>query len=122
MPQSNFASSLFIRENLLENGLGLSFGHRIIETFPRLLKLEQLASDFRAEMAGGIFGVLDEAVEFQGGAQQPFALEFVLRECFHGRFLLDDSPVLTLKIIVDRFNPGSEESVYAQRARLRSVR
>src|SRR5437016_3070863 len=94
------SSSRFIRENLLENGLGLGFAHGVVKTFPRLLKLEQLAGDFRTELAGGIFRVLDEAVEFQGGALQPFALKLVLRDFFRRRFLLDDFQVLALKVII----------------------
>src|SRR5439155_23421568 len=60
---SRASNSRFIRENLLENGVGLGVGYRFVEAFPRLLKLEQFASDFRGEMAGRILGVFDHALE-----------------------------------------------------------
>lgn len=106
----------------MKNGVSFRVGHRIVEAFPRFLKLEQLACDFRAKAAGRRFGIFDHAVEFQRGAQQPLALELVLRKLFWGRFLLNNFPILPLKIIVDGFNPRLEKPFEAWRVRRRSVR
>src|SRR5438477_8656901 len=116
---SRTSSSGFIRKNLVENGLRLRVGHPVLEAFPRFLKLEQLAGDLFAEVEARVFGVFNHAVKFQSGAQQPLALQFVLRELFLGGFLLNDFAVLAFKVIVDRFNPGREESVDAEWRALR---
>src|SRR5438105_1457083 len=103
---SRASNSRFIRENLLQNRVSLGLGHRVVEALPRLLKLEQLAGDFWAEMAPRIFWIFDHAVQLQSGAEQPFAFDLVFGEFFWGGLLLDDLPILALEVIVDGFNPG----------------
>jgi len=79
---SSASRSRFIREYFLKNGVGLGIADGIIEAFPGFLKLKQFARDLFLEMACRIFRIFDKALQYKGGAQQPFALTFILRKLF----------------------------------------